>query len=307
MTIDRQSEEYRISAALLARTAEAMLARDFPAFADGFWFPLTMTTISGRIEVATREDFEPSFLAISDHYRALGATGLPRTIEAVEFRNPDEIVSTQVHRVVAGTVDLVAPYWVISTLRRLDGKWRCSFVEYLLSDTSPQGRAFLASRTNDPEATAIYQQHLDVLSRAILAADFDSFALRISLPHKITTETDTIEMTTPEELERAFRSFSDLYIQQGVTDFVRIVTSAHFRGPDEIIGTHESHKLRNGLRVQAPYPNRIRLLRGADRQWRETHCANAIMNSTENFHTWTKLAETPQLPDLALDPERTKT
>lgn len=307
MTIDRHSEEYRISAALLVQTAEALLARDFASFADCFWFPLTMTTISGKIDIPTREEFEISFHEIADHYATLGATGLPRTIEAVEFRSPDEIVSTQVHRVVKGTRDLVDPYWVLSTLHRRDGIWRCAFVEYLLADGSAQGRAILSTRKLDQAAAAIYQTHLDVLSRALLTGDFDSFRARIALPHRITTETDIIEMNTVEQMEKAFRGFAHLYREQGVTDFVRIVTSARFRGPDEIIGTHETHKLRNGKRMQPPYPNRVRLVRGADGLWRETHCANAILNTSDNFHTWTKLAETPRLPDLALDPERTKT
>ncbi|WP_411641296.1 hypothetical protein [Loktanella agnita] len=110
-------------------------------------------------------------------------------------------------------------------------------------------------------------------------------------------------------MRNTFQKFARKYEGIGLTDFVRVATEAHFESETEIRGVHESHLIRHGKRIIAPYPNRIRLVLCDDGLWRETHSANAMLNTSDTIHLWAKVAAQPRLPDLDLDldtdPERT--
>lgn len=295
---------YEISADLLKRTGDALLNRDFEAFAACFAFPLEMTTTGSAVVAHSRADLERKFWSLCEHYHGLGATALPREIEAVEARNADEILTTNLHRVVDGSVDLLPPYSVFAILRRIEGKWLIAKVEYLIPDTGPQGMAIRSADHSDPAALEIYQDHLDTTSAALVSGDFDAFANRISLPHRITTETDMIHVESREQMHEIFTRFHRNYSESGMTRFVRMAQSARFITPDEIIGVHMSRRMRHDKPLMLPYPNRVRLLLAEDGVWRETHCANAILNNSENFTLWTRLADRPTLPELSINPER---
>lgn len=125
------------------------------------------------------------------------------------------------------------------------------------------------------EAEDIYQAHLDALSEALLTGNAEAFAAGISLPHSISCEDSYTVVETHEEMIRIFNAYHRTLTSQGVTEQARIVTKAEFVTPDVIIGEHETHIMRDGLRLVEPYPNRVRLDR-IDGGWYETKAANGV-------------------------------
>ncbi|MEY1556497.1 hypothetical protein AB3Y40_12770 [Yoonia sp. R2331] len=294
-----------VSEHLLHITAQALMARDFEAFADCFNLPQQMTTANSRIIVRNRDDLEQTFHSLCDHFESKGVTRLYRECVAALFQGPDRVEATHVSYVLKDGEDVVPPYPVFSVLERINGRWVITSSDYDLDDHDGQAQAMHAVETSDPEAMAIYQTHLDATAEALMQQDFDKMRARVDLPHRMTTETALIETTTVEGMQRNFERFARNYQTEGISEFVRTVKVARFESENEIIGTHISHQMRGSERVVPPYPNRIRLVRGADGHWRETHCANAILNNAENFKLWVRVAERPRLPDLAPILERT--
>ncbi len=287
-----------VSEHLLRITARALMSRDFELFATCFHLPQTMNTMGRRVVAETRFDLRRAFESNCDHFAELGVTDIRRECVAAVFHGENRVEATHISYICGDGRELVPPYPVFSVLEKINDNWVIMSSEYALDDQSGFAKAIHAAEDGDAAAEEIYQMHLDLLSTALIKNDFETFSGRIGLPHQITTETDMIRISTSEEMRDLFESFASMYSNSGLTDFVRTVKEAKFITPDEIIGTHISHQMRNGQRVLPPYPNRIRLVRGDDGVWRETHCANAILNNFENFKLWTRLADSPRLPEF---------
>lgn len=286
-------------------SGRALRTRDFGLIATVFHLPQIMSVPGARVTVLNHQQFERIFFEMCSHFDSIGLTDLVRRCEAAEFRGPDRIEATHISHLISGTKHLQAPYPVFNVIERIDGQWRVTESDYAFDENGGQARAITDNGVKLDAAKALYQNHLDVMADALMAQDFKGFRRCISLPHRLTTESDMIETTTEAEMQAMMHKFAALYQGYGLTDFVRNVTSARFVGPTEIVGTHDSHLMRDGKRLVPPYPNRLRLVRSPDGLWRETHSANALQNTGENFNSWPRVANDPRLPDLALDPERT--
>ena len=287
-----------VSEHLLRITAKALMTRDFDMFAACFHLPQTMNTMGRRVVAETRFDLRRVFESNCDHHEALGVTELRRECVAAIFHGENRVEATHLSTVLADGKEVMPPYPVFSVLEKSDTGWLIMSSEYALDDDSAVAKAIHAAETGDSEAEAIYQVHLDSATASLLRGDFDTFQHLVSIPHHMTTETVVIVVKSLSEMKDLFDQFSQMYANAGLTDFIRTVREAKFVGPDEIIGTHISHQIRNGQRILPPYPNRARLVRGSDGAWRETHCANAILNNFENFKLWTRVADEPRLPEL---------
>lgn len=297
MTADLKTAK-EVSEHLLRLTGDALMSRNFEAFARCFHLPQTMNTMGRRIVAETRCDLRRAFESNCDHLAGLGVTELRRECVAAIFHGENRVEATHMACLLKDGQELVPAYPVFSVLEKRADHWVIMSSEYALDDQSGGAKALHAAEAGDPAAEAIYQEHLDVLSKALITGDFATFQSRISLPHRITTETDVFQIETLAEMQDLFERFARNYANEGLTDFVRTVRQAKFVTPDEIVGTHISHQMRHGQRILPPYPNRVRLVRSRDGHWRETHCTNAILNNFESFRLWTRVAETPRLPDF---------
>ena len=159
-------------------------------------------------------------------------------------------------------------------------------------------------RRKDPAALAIYQDHVDLLSRALIAGDFATFSARFAFPHVTQTRTDRFVIENAEQHARLFDSHVSGLRISGVTDLVRFADAAWFDSEDVILGAHTSHVMRDGVRLMGPYPNRLRLQRGPDNIWRETHSANGIENTAGVFSLVSAREPDLDAPDLAITSER---
>lgn len=136
----------------------------------------------------------------------------------------------------------------------------------------------LRSARQNRQAVAIAQQHLDAIEDAYLTRNLAKFLAQMAIPHVLTTHTSIQVRDTEADLTRYFQDYSRTLIQQGVTEFVRIVKFAEFRSDDVLISEQETHVISSGHRLVDPYPTRIRLVREGTR-WRQTHATEAIENT----------------------------
>jgi hypothetical protein len=111
----------------------------------------------------------------------------------------------------------------------------------------------------------IYQDALDRVSRAVLAADFATYLAQIDLPYLLHTETTDFLLTTEAELRPTFDALSQGLIARGVTHYERVARSAEFARPDRIEGLHFTHMIACGDRVAPPHSSRHVLVRRGDR------------------------------------------
>ncbi len=156
----------------------------------------------------------------------------------------------------------------------------------------------------DEQALAIYQEHLDSMTRALLSGDFEPFAARLAFPHQVVTSSDTFNIATREHSRTLFDDLHASLKAEGITDVIRLAQEAVFVTPDEIVGTHVSHKMRHGERIMAPYHNRMRFVRTQEGNWVETHSSNAIINKAGKFCIVTETPDNMPAPELHIHSER---
>ena len=109
----------------------------------------------------------------------------------------------------------------------------------------------------------IYQDALDIVSRAVLSDDFDSYARMIDLPYLVHTENARHLISTADNLRPTFAAVRDLLAAQGVTHYERVARAADYVQRDRIDGWHHTHLISHGERVTCPHVSRHTLVRRA--------------------------------------------
>lgn len=89
----------------------------------------------------------------------------------------------------------------------------------------------------------------------------------LSLPHEVESFDGFRRMETPTDLRDYIDRMRVYYRSIGVTDLVRRVLEAEFRGPDTVVGTHETRLVGNGVLLADPYPV-FSEVRRIDGKWR---------------------------------------
>ena len=131
------------------------------------------------------------------------------------------------------------------------------------------------SETQRHSAQTIAEDLLEITGRAIMTRDFDSFRSSFHLPQNIQTMGQSIYVETAEDLRRAFDQMCNHLEAIGVTDLVRFVAAAAYQSPDRITSTHVADLLRDGKRLQDPYPA-FSVLERFDDAWKITSCEYAL-------------------------------
>ncbi len=109
------------------------------------------------------------------------------------------------------------------------------------------------------DAINIYQRFLDEMSDAILVRDADTFVRRIFLPHVLQTDDQLIEFNDSETAHKQFLGFANALASLGIDAYVRIATSAEFRGRTKILGEHESYMMSAGKLVVPKFSNKMQI------------------------------------------------
>ncbi len=128
---------------LLERTGTAMVAGDFPGFAECFHFPQDLDTFDGNITITSPTELKHVFFQVLECYQSLGVTNMVRHVVAAEFRGPAEIMSTHESRLFSGAALIKEPYVVLSVLKRKDGLWKIFRSQYAIADMPRLNTALL--------------------------------------------------------------------------------------------------------------------------------------------------------------------
>jgi hypothetical protein len=112
---------------------------------------------------------------------------------------------------------------------------------------------------------AIYQRALDAVSRAVMAADFDTYAAMIDLPYMIHTARADLLVSSPADLRPTFDALSQGLRARGVTHYERVARAADYVARDRIEGWHHTHALAEGEPLAYPHVARHTLVRRGDR------------------------------------------
>lgn len=131
------------------------------------------------------------------------------------------------------------------------------------------------------EAVRIYQDNLDVVSRALMDCDLPLMMRHISVPNMMSTKDTEIVMSSPEELDIVMSDFRNQLLARGVETYERTCIEAAFvagRG-DMIAGRHKTVTTGEDGVAVAEYLNHMVLMQ-IDGQWKGIWL-QAIMDNTE--------------------------
>lgn len=131
------------------------------------------------------------------------------------------------------------------------------------------------------DALAIYQDHLDRVSRAVWSLDTDTLLETLALPNRMLTQDAEVLLDTPEALIEAIRDFKDFLLRAGANEYHRIARLAHFhpQHDNRIDGSHDTYILRGGQFVLEPYRCDQVLVR-ENGGWRGIEIRAEVHNST---------------------------
>lgn len=289
---------------LMNRGSEGLTDQDFATFAGAFKLPFVLHTANAQITLQTPNDLRAAFDQMGAYYRSLNVTSFQRACEAAAYTDSDTLQASCLHAALSGDKYVIDPYASFMVAKRIGDEWKVASLVYDLDDENPLAVALRGLRPKDPVAMTIYQRHVDTVAAALLSNDFPMFRDRVQLPLQITTETEVVVIETENHLQTVFENVAASYKARAVDDLVRTVRDAHFYSENEIRGLHESDWIQSGQRLVTPYPNRLRMVRDIDGQWRATHSANAIRNTSENHTMWFQVSSDPTLPELTIAPER---
>jgi hypothetical protein len=156
---------------------------------------------------------------------------------------------------------------------------------------------------SEREALAIYQEHLDVLTNAMMENNFEPFFERISLPHHIQNINAEFVSTNRAQMHALFQSMHERTKADAITTVVRVAKKACFVSSDEIVGEHTSEMLRGATRALQPFNNRLRLIRTKNGIWQETNSANAVKVKAGQMGLPVQTIADEEIPEFGHRPE----
>ncbi|MEJ8561309.1 hypothetical protein QTO30_08800 [Yoonia sp. GPGPB17] len=124
-------------------------------------------------------------------------------------------------------------------------------------------------------ASDIAQALLEVTGNALMTGDFEAFKSAFHVPQKMATLAGPIHMETVEDMERAFREMCQHFKVIGLTEMIRTCVAAEYKSPALVESTHVAELLRNGKRLNEPYPV-FSTLQKIDGVWKVTGSEYAL-------------------------------
>lgn len=130
-------------------------------------------------------------------------------------------------------------------------------------------------------AVRIYQENLDIVSRAVMDCDLPLVMRHIAVPNMMSTKDTEIVMSSPEELDMVMTDFRNHLLARGVETYRRTCLDAAFvAGRDDMIaGRHRTETTGAEDEPITQYLNHMVLMR-IEGRWKGIWL-QAIMDNTE--------------------------
>ena len=118
--------------------------------------------------------------------------------------------------------------------------------------------------------TAIYQQNLDAVSRALWTGDLALMRGHIAIPNQMLTNDAELVIASADEMFLVMTDFRETLRRLGADRYLRVCRTADYvQGrTDMIIGTHDTFVLRDDVPVRPAYQNLMTLILCGDGRWR---------------------------------------
>lgn len=101
-----------------------------------------------------------------------------------------------------------------------------------------------------------------------MTGDMSAFADCVAFPFELVTASGRRVLEAPEDLTSILSAMHNHLQQMGVTILARHCVAAEYRTPDEIVATHETRLISNGLLIEDPFPTLSVLIRTPDGAWK---------------------------------------
>jgi len=128
------------------------------------------------------------------------------------------------------------------------------------------------------QASAIVQTYLDEVAAIVVAGDWEAYTDVVCRPFTMITHSGTLSFATPDDIRCIYDGFRDLLRSQHVTNFIRLVDTAHQIEHDLISASYVTHLISGGTRIMDPVTSGITLRLDGNR-WRAASITNALSNS----------------------------
>ena len=279
---DRLADEAAdAAAALLDETGAALMSGDFDRFRPHFALPQGIATLDGARWLETEDDIRGIFREVVEHFRDIGVARIERTVDSALFDGPDRIHYSYTTRLLQADGGLARPaYPNLSTAGRRGMTWQVTGSQYSMRDGPAHRGALLAAGVVSTKAeelaalgqpaAAVFQHHLDAVTRAFLENDAALLERQTQLPFFMQKSKGTQVFTTPQDLRDDLKRYALEFKVHGVTDIVRLVKSVELVGKRRMHGTFRTHILRGTDLLIPAYVSAMTLEQGEDLQWRMT-------------------------------------
>ncbi|WP_299687823.1 hypothetical protein [uncultured Tateyamaria sp.] len=101
-----------------------------------------------------------------------------------------------------------------------------------------------------------------------MSGDLSAFADAITFPYELETSNSKRLYHALDEFEEVFQAVHEHLKQMRVTILARHCVAAAFRNPDEIVATHETRLISDGLLIEDPFPTLSILVRTESGAWK---------------------------------------
>lgn len=291
--------------AFIDRLSSSFVTGDITLWRGAVRLPLSRVTKDGIIEARSEEDFRADFEAYRATFAREAVTQIRREVKSVEMLDADQALATYDTEILRGHEVLFEPYTSSMMLLRVDAEWKCIAVMNALSTTPKRAAPGTTPMERTPEvAKAIYQEHLDQVSRAMISGTFDAIARHVRLPCLMGTLDAETTFHKMEPLLNTLRHFVENLRRLGMTDYIRICNEAQFTTATRIEGWHVTHVLTSGSHMVTPYKCEgvLELTEGV---WCMTVGRSHVMNHINGLIPAENTNLPMPLPDVTPQPSQT--
>lgn len=120
----------------------------------------------------------------------------------------------------------------------------------------------------NPTAQEVSEHLLDLTGRALMNGDVVVFSEAFGFPFELETESGKRLYNHAHEIHGIFQALHDHLRQMRVTMLARHCVAAQFRTPDEVVATHETRLISDGLLIEDPFPTLSVIVRDETDAWR---------------------------------------
>ena len=120
----------------------------------------------------------------------------------------------------------------------------------------------------NPPAQQVSEHLLALPGRALLAGDAQAFTSAFMCPFELETANGKRMCHAPRDIQDVFQTVHDHLKQMRVTILARHCVAAEFRAPDEVVATHETRLISNGLLIEDSFPTLSVIVRGPNDAWK---------------------------------------